>query len=219
MKIMKLNPSPDRDNAFTLLELVVVMFLVFIMVGLFFPGPSHSKAKAVRINCASNLRQVGLAFRNWAGENGDRYPMQVQTNELGGPQFADAANSFRYFQVMSNELASPKIVICPADDKVGATNFTSDFNGNHISYFIGLDADGSWPQGFLTGDSNIEIDGKRGSGLMNIDTNQVVEWGKRVHNFAGNVGLSDGSVQQFSSSALRTALQHTGFATNRLLFP
>jgi hypothetical protein len=161
-----------------------------------------------------------MANLAWAGDHGDHYPMQFYTNEFGNPQFTDTAHAFRYFQVMSNEIGNPKILICPADkSRKPATNFTSDFNSNHLSYFIGLDANPQQPQVFLAGDSNIEMDGKPGRGLMEITTNQTVEWGKRMHNFAGNVGLYDGSVQQFSSSALRAALQHTGFVTNRLLFP
>jgi prepilin-type processing-associated H-X9-DG protein len=39
------------------------------------------------------------------------------------------------------------------------------------------------------------------------------------HNGAGNIALADGSVQQFSTPGLQTAIEHTGFATNRLLFP
>src|SRR5580700_202455 len=106
--VMKSNQPGGRVSAFTLLELLVVILVVVIFIGLIDVPNNGSKARAVRINCASNLKQVGVAFRNWAGENGGRYPMQIYTNELGGPQFADAANSFRYFQIMSNELVKPK---------------------------------------------------------------------------------------------------------------
>jgi prepilin-type processing-associated H-X9-DG protein len=39
------------------------------------------------------------------------------------------------------------------------------------------------------------------------------------HNGAGNIALTDGSVQQLASSRMREALEHTGDATNRVQLP
>ena len=33
------------------------------------------------------------------------------------------ADTFRHFQVMSNELSTPRILVCPADDRTVAVNF------------------------------------------------------------------------------------------------
>jgi len=166
------------------------------------------------------LKQIGLAFRIWEGDHGDQFPMSVYTNELGEPLFANAAHAYHYFQVMSNELNNPKILICPSDSKrIMAKNFNTDFNNSHISYFIGMEANETFPQMFLAGDSNLTNGIKLKDGIMEITTNQTVEWTNERHNQAGNVLLADGSVQQFSTSALQRALQATGLATNWLLFP
>ena len=38
------------------------------------PALAAAKKKAQKINCINNLKQVGLAFRIWEGDNGDKYP-------------------------------------------------------------------------------------------------------------------------------------------------
>ena len=51
------------ESALTLVEVLVVIAIIAILAGFFLPGPSHSKDKAIRIKCVSNLKQVGFAFR------------------------------------------------------------------------------------------------------------------------------------------------------------
>ncbi|MDB6020759.1 MAG: hypothetical protein JWQ04_616 [Pedosphaera sp.] len=215
---------PNRTNAFTLIELLVVIVIFAIGVGLLFPALKKQKSYSTRIRCVSNLKQVGLAFRIWAGDNGERFPMQVYTNQSGAQQFANDKNAFRYFQVMSNDLSNPEVLFCSVDkQRTPATNFTSDFNGSRISYFIGLDATLKQPQAFLAGDSDITGEKLSDVGIMEITDSRSADWSKHRHTEGGqeggNVLLADGSVQQFSTSALRKALQHTGLATNRLLLP
>jgi hypothetical protein len=194
---------------------IVVVALLFLLT-----PAGGSRTKALRIYCASNLKQIGPAFRIWEGDHNEHNPMEVYTNELGAPLYADSANAFRYFQVMSNELSNPKILFCPLDkNRSYATNFTSDFNGSHISYFIGLDTDETLPQSLLDGDNNLTNGTQIKNGIMEITTNHPAGWTSERHNCAGNVGLTDGSVQQFSNSGLQQALLHTGVATNLLLMP
>ena len=54
-------------------------------------------------------------------------------------EFNTGADTFRHFQVMSNELSTPKILVCPADTRVAAANFVRLKNQN-VSYFVGLEA-------------------------------------------------------------------------------
>ena len=44
---------------------------------LLLPALARAKKKAQRINCVNNLKQVGLAFRLWGGDNDDKYPPRV----------------------------------------------------------------------------------------------------------------------------------------------
>ena len=213
-----------RQAAFTVVELLAIVVVVFMLVVVFLPGGPLFRPKvrvnSIRIHCVNNLKQVGLAFRLWAGDNNDLYPMQFLTNSAGAPLFADASNGFRYFQVMSNELSAPKILVCPLDTKrKAAANFTNGFDNSHISYFVGLDADETMPLTFLAGDRNLTNGQPKTNSILCLQTNQLVGWTKDLHNLGGNIAMADGSVRQLNTGGLQKALGDTGLATNRLLFP
>jgi prepilin-type processing-associated H-X9-DG protein len=221
---MKISKCKQGNHGLTLVEALVVISVIAFGTLLLLPAFVRKGQKSTRISCAYKLQQIGLAFRIWEGDHGDHFPMSAYTNKLGEPLFANAANGYRYFQVMSNELNNPKILICPADTtRTPATNWDPGFNGRHISYFIALEADETFPQMFLAGDSNLTNGTKLKDGIMEITSNPSVGFTKERHNGAGNIAMADGSVQQFSTAALQAALQHTskttGLVTNRLLFP
>ena len=116
------------------------------------PALAAAKRKAQKINCTNNLKQVGLAFRIWEGDNGDRYSMAVQAANGGANEYLDHANGGSItvapnglipgmaFMVMSNELSTAKILFCPSDNihTAGngyATNFSySDLLGEAANY-------------------------------------------------------------------------------------
>ena len=130
----------QQRKAFTLIELLVVIAIIAILAAMLLPALAAAKKKAQKINCTNNLKQVGLAFRIWEGDNGDRYPMAVSYAQGGANEYVGHANGAAItvgnplvpgmvFMVMSNELSTPKILFCPSDNlhTAGsgyATNFT-----------------------------------------------------------------------------------------------
>jgi hypothetical protein len=200
-------------QGFTLAGLLVIIAVLAILAAMLLPALAAAKKKAQRINCVNNLRQTGLAFRIWEGDNGDKYPMAVSTDKGGTKEFDTGADAFRHFQVMSNELNTPKILVCPADARVAAVNFVRLKNQN-VSYFVGLEANDVNPQRFLDGDRNITGESDPENGILKLVPGQRVSWTQDIHVNQGNVGLSDGSVQQYSSSMLRDALRNSGDPTN-----
>ena len=173
------------------------------------------------IQCVNNLKQIGLAFRIWEGDNGDKFPMQVPAKKGGAMEPAARGNVAPIFQVMSNELSTPKILVCPADaDRFAAKNFTSGFDNSHVSYFAGLDAADDKPTMFLAGDDNFAMDGDPvKSDLLLLATNAPVSWTAARHINHGNIGLADGSVWTTDDKQLVQKLIDTGVATNRLALP
>ena len=205
----------------TLIEVFVVIIVLVVLAAMLLPLLTHPGTRKP-IACIDNLRQIGLSFHVWAGDNYNKYPMQVSVTNGGAMELVtDGKNVWPTFQVMSNELVTTRVLVCPADNsRVAATNFSNDFNNGKISYFVGLDADPSSPRAFLSGDDNFAISGELlKSGLLQLTPKTPVTWAATRHVKVGNVVLDDGSVQMLNTPQLPLFLQATGLATNRLAIP
>jgi competence protein ComGC len=215
---MNSTPRHFTRQGFTLVGLLIIIAVIAILAAMLLPALASAKRKAQRINCVNNLKQDGLAFRLWEGDNGDKYPMAVSTNKGGTMEYAEGGNAFRHFQVMSNELSTPKILVCPADDRTAAASFARLKNQN-VSYFVGLDATEVRPQMLLTGDRNVTNGMAPVRSVLELRPGIPAGWTEAMHNGQGNVGLSDGSVQQVSIPGLQQILKNTGDSTNRIALP
>lgn len=199
---------------------MLVVVSTIALVALFtIPLLARWSARSSRIHCTSNLKQVGMSFRVWMDDH-SAYPMRYQTNNFNGPRYAIEQKMFAYLQVMSNELVSPIILVCPSDDRTAAASFALLGNTN-ISYFLGMDApDETMPQMFLAGDRNLTTNGTPIlSGLALIKSTDTLGWTQKMHQGQGNVALADGSVQGYTSSGFQQAFRHTGTNINRLALP
>ena len=147
--------------------------------------------------------------------------MSVSVTNGGVMELTGGLEAWKTFLVMSNELSTPKIFMCPEDtEHFSATNFSVGFSAQNISYFIGLDADESNPQILLSGDDNFAVGGVPvKSGRLDLTANTPVTWTAARHHFAGNIAVADGSVQQLSQNELKHAIQQTTLMTNHLAIP
>ena len=96
---------------FSLVELLIVIGIIASLVGIFVPTIAKARESAIRVQCASNLRQCGLAERLYAQENGGwlflralAHPGTVQrlTSPNGG-----------LMTVSVGKYASPAVWFCP----------------------------------------------------------------------------------------------------------
>jgi len=207
-------------TAFTLIELIATIAAVILLVAVLIPALAKQKAKKQRIDCVNNLKQIGLSFRIWSGPSGDRYPTERSTNDLGTMEFFQTSEVYRHFQALSNELGSPRSLVCPADKERSVARSFSALSNSNLSYFVSPEANENLPTTLLSGDRNITNGFTPKNGILDLTTNQLVGWTAEIHVRQGNIALGDGSVQQVSSERLRSAiLPNTGLATNRIQLP
>jgi type II secretory pathway pseudopilin PulG len=199
---MKTNSETQRQKAMTLVEWLVVAFVIILLFVLLLPRYNASNsARAKRIYCLSNLKQIGLAMRMWANDHGDNFSWQVPVATNGTLEFTESPEVFRHFLALSNQLSSPKVLTCPSDTKKSRVSDWVEFSGANLSYFVRLDSDEGRPQTILSGDRNLTTNGKPAVGLVTVAPNTVLGFTREIHQARGNIVLGDGSAQQMSAAS------------------
>ncbi len=185
---MKTALPSRKAGAFTLLELLVVIAIIAILAGLLLPAMQKAKGRAKRVQCVNNLKEMGVAFHSFAHDHDGRFPMQVPANAGGSLEFLRAATNalggayfaFRHFQALSNELVTPRILVCPADTRAAADNFR-DLKNDQVSYFAGAAAEFDKPDSILAGDRNITSFTSSSGAVVRLNAPDVIGWTGELH--------------------------------------
>ena len=184
----------------TLVEAVVIVALIALLASMLLPGLVHAKSRRHQGSCYNNLRQIGAAFRVWAGDYDDKYPMEVSVTNGGSKEFVNTAQAFQHFKAISNELGqSPIVVVCPDDSlRKYAKKFDAGFGNSNLSYFINVSATTNSDPAItvLCGDRNITPGGNR---LFLTQSNQVIQWNANIHSNQGCLLFGDGHVENTKS--------------------
>lgn len=196
----------------TAIELLVILTCLLVLaVLLIVPFCLAVHVREANITCVDNLKQISLTLRIWEYDNGN----------IGGPRTVplptkDQTTGFNDGQIawiralgISNIVREAKILQCPLDKETPTTTNSTGLK-IRISYFLNLDANEGYPQELLSGDDNLAIGGAPVKpGILLLSSKGPVSWTTTRHGRVENISLSDGSVEQQSSTGLQMAVQYS----------
>ena len=104
-----LDVKPERRPGFTLIELLVVVAVIIILLSLLFPAVQNARQGALRVKCASNLRQVHVLCSLWAAEHNGDLPVSFSGNPS---QFTGTEGKLLDAFMKANRIL-PDIWFCP----------------------------------------------------------------------------------------------------------
>jgi competence protein ComGC len=207
MKYWRQQKSVRKIEAFGTSELLIVLVCIGIILALL-PFLAGNLKRRASVQCVSNVKMAAVAFRMWADDHGERFPWEVSTNDGGSREFIGTGKPFLHFQTASNELNSPKVLVCPQDTsklplpfRQGQTEPPFNFLSNsNVSYFVGVNAQMNEPKRLLAGDRHISTNGTLSSGLLQIPTADDLEWAPALHR-GGNLATANGSAYQVAGNS------------------
>jgi prepilin-type N-terminal cleavage/methylation domain-containing protein len=128
----------SKRPAFTLIELLVVVAILGLLIAILVPSLSRARAQAKRAVCATNLKQIGIGFQVYLGDNKDRYPYASAMPSMGSFPLWDVDPIF-IADVLSPYVAEQgEVFHCPKDrpgnDRPAPNTGLSYFQTERSSY-------------------------------------------------------------------------------------
>jgi prepilin-type N-terminal cleavage/methylation domain-containing protein len=114
-----------RQQGFTLIELLVVIAIIAILAALLLPALAKAKDRAVKIQCASNLKQWGIAVTMYSGDNREYFPVNATSDGASGFAWMGLTLNTNFYPpylypnrpgtTVQNERNKQDVLYCPTD--------------------------------------------------------------------------------------------------------
>jgi prepilin-type processing-associated H-X9-DG protein len=130
---------------------------ILILPAMLLPALARAKERAQRIACTNNLKQLGIAFKIWSVDHKGEYVFNLSAKDGGtlelcarGPDGFER-NGFQHLRKLSEEMGTPRILVCPGDKSKTAALSWEDLSPANISYQLrtGKEVNESNPQQIL----------------------------------------------------------------------
>jgi prepilin-type N-terminal cleavage/methylation domain-containing protein/prepilin-type processing-associated H-X9-DG protein len=108
-------------RGFTLIELLVVIAIIAILAAILFPVFARARENARRASCQSNLKQIGLGFKQYTQDYDELFPVY----NVGGVGTTVSGNFTvsEWVQALQSYTKSVQIFQCPSEPNTNGTDY------------------------------------------------------------------------------------------------
>jgi hypothetical protein len=228
LQTMKTPSAKAKFEAFTLVELLAVIFILALLAALLLPALADRNHKhSPTAWCMSNQKQIAIGFIMRKSDNGERFPWKVSTTNGGTFEAAARGYAAPSFQCLSNYIPMTSVFVCPTDtSRIQATNF-AQFRNPNVSYFFSLDSGTNAANSILTGDRHLKhFNNSVRPGLFVYSNGLTMDWSRELHPIGspsylsqGILSFADGHAERVMGADLNSVFQRECLATNHLAVP